>query len=114
MVGYIYEKRPELYLVSLQLEFLPKEDRSLICYAIATARLTYAQKWRVTEILTIGEWLVKLYNFIDLDHLTRTLENRNPLHYRESMTKLKEYLKKEQQISGLMLKINKLRIVIKG
>lgn len=44
IVGYIYEKQPELYLISLRLEFFPKEDRTLLSYVVAAARLAYAQK----------------------------------------------------------------------
>lgn len=103
IIGYTYGKKPELYLIGLRLEFSPKEDRTLLCYATALVRLAYAQNWRIPELPTLEEWLIKLHHFIDLDCLTRRLDNQNPLKYRVTQQKLKAYLKDEKKISGLVL-----------
>lgn len=85
ILGYKFEKRTEIYLISIGLEHFIKEDRTLICYAIGAARLIYAQKWRVADIPTTEEWLIKLYNFMDLDCLTRTLKHQNSVPQKKSM-----------------------------
>lgn len=51
--GYDFEKSPEIYLVGLKMEQFIKEDRLLMCYSIATARILFVQKWRLTECSTI-------------------------------------------------------------
>lgn len=62
-------------------------------YASAAAKLAYTHKWRIPEIPKIGEWLVKLYNFIDLDCLTRTLGKLDSSDQKKSRSKLNLYLK---------------------
>lgn len=89
LLGYTFEKRPELNLISLKLEFFPKENRIL---------LGYAQKWRVSEIPTVEVWLIKLFDFIELDYLMRILENQDMPRYKMSRKKLKMYMESNMKI----------------
>lgn len=66
-----FEKNPEVYLLGLKMEEFIKEDRVIICYAVAADRNSFAQKWRLAECPSAENWMVKLSNFMDMDKLTR-------------------------------------------
>lgn len=73
-----YRKDPKLYLLSM----IDQSDETrnfekLIFYMTSAARVLYAGSWKDTKIPTLEQWLIKLYDFMELDSLTLLLRGKS-------------------------------------
>lgn len=59
------------------MELFPKNDRMILWYTIAAARILYVQMWRQSNIPTIENWILKVYSFLVMDNLMKYLRNLN-------------------------------------
>lgn len=49
-------KRPELFLLGIDMQKFPKKDRTIIWYMIITARILSARFWKPEQIPKISDW----------------------------------------------------------
>lgn len=82
ILGYTFSKLPELFLLGLKLELFPKEDTLIIWYAMAAARIVYAQLWRGKDVPSLEQWIFKLFHLMNMDRLIKYLNDQNPDNYR--------------------------------
>lgn len=64
-------KRPELFLLGIDLRQIPGADRTLMWYMLAVARMVFAKHWKLNKIPRGIEWLNKLVFFADMDKITK-------------------------------------------
>lgn len=74
------------------MERFAKEDRGIVCYATASARILFTQKWRLTECPSVGNRMMKLCNFMDMDKLIKYLRGQNAEYYRINWNILEKYI----------------------
>lgn len=53
----------------------------------------YYMPHRNIDIPTLEEWRIKLYDFMELDYRTRSLENQDTTRYKVARNKLKTYMR---------------------
>lgn len=94
-------KRPELFLLGIDLQQIDKADRMIIWYMIVAACVVYAKYWKQTRISSTTEWLNKLLFYAEMDKLTRKLREQNEVEYKEDWQKLEKYLTKRWGTKGV-------------
>lgn len=93
ILRYTIPKETEILLLGLTLETIKEEDRTVIWYVLALARTLYAQFWRKREI-PIKDWVLKVFYFMGMDRLTKSLDGQDPKDSKRTWDKFKMYLEK--------------------
>lgn len=100
ILGYTFNKLPEIYLLSLYMDSFPLKDRTVIWYGFYAARSVYAQQWRGKETPGIGKWIIKLNEMMVMDNLTKYQRDKKKEGHKTDWVKFREYLIKYKKMVG--------------
>uniref|UniRef100_A0A670KCA9 Reverse transcriptase domain-containing protein n=1 Tax=Podarcis muralis TaxID=64176 RepID=A0A670KCA9_PODMU len=106
ILRYNFPKTPELFLLGMIGKEIKKIDQTFIQYAMAAARIQIAQKWKTPDLPTVGEWQMKLYQYIELARLTQKIRQNNTAKLKDEWNKFLIYFESSQGISNLSIDDN--------
>lgn len=89
---YTFPKKPEAFLLGIIGDKIKKIDRKLFQYATVAARILVAQKWKTSEIPTVMEWQVKLFECTELAKMTHRIRNQEGSKFVEEWSKFVTYI----------------------
>lgn len=95
ILRYEINKLPELYLLGLRMEGIPKQDRTLVWYLLAAAHILYAKYWKHVEIPDIYEWKAKIVYMSEMDKLTKKLRGCLKKDFKGEWIKWQRYCEKD-------------------
>uniref|UniRef100_A0A670HKX5 Reverse transcriptase zinc-binding domain-containing protein n=1 Tax=Podarcis muralis TaxID=64176 RepID=A0A670HKX5_PODMU len=101
ILKYNFPKKPEAFLLGMIGEEIKKKDQIFFQYATTAARILIAKKWKSSEIPTMREWQVKLYQYLELARLTQYIRRDNPIKKIEDWSKFLSYLETNLGINNL-------------
>lgn len=87
-------KKPELFLLGIDIKQIPKPDRTLAWYILAAARIILAKYWKIDKVPKTIEWLEKLIFFAEMDKITKKLRGQIDIEFKVDWLKLKNYIEK--------------------
>lgn len=70
-------KRPQLFLLGIDMKLIKEEDRTLTWYMLIAARIVLAKYWKLKKFPKTSEWLEKLVFLAEMDKITKKLRNQN-------------------------------------
>lgn len=79
-------------MVGLKIEQIIKEDRVIMSYTTAVARMLSAQEWRTEDCPSEENWKVKLSKFMDMDKLTRQIRGESSEQNNTKWSKWGKYM----------------------
>lgn len=85
--------KPKFYLLGIFGDEIPSKYGKIVFYMVSLAWICYAQKWKCSDIPTKEDWMIKLYDGIEMDKLTQTLRNENKGKLTEEWSAVIKFLK---------------------
>uniref|UniRef100_A0A670KCB4 Reverse transcriptase domain-containing protein n=1 Tax=Podarcis muralis TaxID=64176 RepID=A0A670KCB4_PODMU len=101
ILKYNIPKIPELFLLGLIGKEIKKTDQTFFQYATAAARIQIAQKWKTSDLPAIGEWQMRLYQYIELARLTQKIRQHNSSKLKNEWNKFLIYFENIQGLNNL-------------
>lgn len=98
MLDINLKKLPELYLLNMMNEDVEKKYGKVLFYAITLARIALARMWKTDGIPDRNEWLMSLYEAVEMDKLTLILRGETSNTIEQIWGRVLEYLEKARNI----------------
>lgn len=103
VLGYNLTKIPEIYILGLKMEEFKPEDRTIIWYMLAAARILLAKYWKSEKTPELFEWKAKLIYMADVDKLTKKLRGCSKSKYMQEWSKWTKYCNKDPDFQQFTL-----------
>lgn len=96
-------KRPELFLLGIDMRQIDETDRTLVWYMLLAARTRYAKYWKLKKIPKMSKWLEKLLFFAEMEKITKKLREQNDEKFQKDWIKFKKYINKKWKGKNLII-----------